>query len=106
LLQEPSDVAVSAITACEVSRIKKKDLLEAAHESLVASHVCLYIAEQLFLSRARREKDLLTLSAEERYHALFEKSPEIIKFIPGNKIAKYLGIHPESLSRIKKNIIP
>jgi hypothetical protein len=58
------------------------------------------------LSRARREKDFLTLSAEERYRLLLEKDPNVVLQIPGNKIASYLGIKPESLSRIRRSIIP
>lgn len=106
LMQEPSDVQVIALTKCNVCIIKRDDLEHNNDSSLVASHLSLYIARQLFLSRAKREKELLTLSAEERYKMLLEKNPEIIKMIPGNKIAKYLGIQAESLSRIRKSIIP
>jgi DNA-binding Lrp family transcriptional regulator len=35
---------------------------------------------------------------------MFKKNTEYISNIPVNKIAKYLGIHPESLSRIRKKI--
>jgi CRP-like cAMP-binding protein len=106
LLQQPSDVQVTTLTKCNVSIVKREHLLQANQVSLMANQLSLYIAQQLFLSRARREKDFLTLTAEERYRALLEKGTDIIKHIPGNKIAKYLGIRPESLSRIRKEIIP
>lgn len=105
LLQQPSDVQVTTLSKCIVSIIKREDLLRANQVSMVSNHLSLYIAQQLFLSRARREKDFLTLSAEERYKMLLEKDPEVIRLIPGNKIAKYLGIQAESLSRIRKSII-
>jgi CRP-like cAMP-binding protein len=105
LLQESSDVQVVALTKCVVIAVKSEDLLQANIKSLVSSHLSLCIAQQLFLSRARREKDFLILSAEERYRMLLEKDPEVIKLIPGNKIAKYLGIQAESLSRIRRSII-
>lgn len=44
-----------------------------------------------------------TLSAEERYLAFLEKS-ELIKKVPVKQIASYLGITPNALSRIRKNI--
>lgn len=106
LLQQPSDVQVTTISASIVTIIKREDLLRANQVSLLSNHISLYIAQQMFLSRARREKNFLTLSAEERYKLLLEKEPEIIQNIPGIKIAKYLGIQPESLSRIRKSIIP
>jgi CRP-like cAMP-binding protein len=106
LLQQPSDVQVMTLSKCSVSIIRREDLLRTSQVSLLSSHLSLYIAQQLFLSRARREKDFLTLSAEERYTQLLERDPEVIKLIPGTKIAKYLGIQPESLSRIRRSIIP
>lgn len=44
-----------------------------------------------------------TLSAEERYLKLMGNS-EIIKKLPVKQIASYLGITPNALSRIRKNI--
>jgi CRP-like cAMP-binding protein len=105
LLQQPSDVQVITLTKCNVAIIKREDLYRANQVSLISSNLSLHIAQQLFLSRARREKDFLTRSAEDRYKKLLEKDPEVIKLIPGNKIAKYLGVQPESLSRIRKSII-
>jgi CRP-like cAMP-binding protein len=106
LLQEPSDVQIKTLQPCKVSIIKRENLLQANQVSLISNHLSLHVAQRLFLSRARREKDFLTLSAEERYHVLLEKDPDIVLQIPGNKIASYLGIEPESLSRIRKSIIP
>ena len=51
----------------------------------------------LFLSRI---KD----NPKKRYIDLLENQPEIIKRIPQQYIASYLGITPISLSRIKKKI--
>lgn len=105
LLQQPSDVQVFTLSVCSVTVINREHLLRANQASLLSNHISLYIAQQLFLSRARREKDFLTLSAEERYKLLLAKEPAIIQNIPGIKIARYLGIQPESLSRIRKSII-
>jgi CRP-like cAMP-binding protein len=105
LLQQPSDVQVTALSKSKVTIIKRDDLLRANQVSLVSSHLSLHIAQRLFLSRARREKDFLILSAEERYKLLLEKAPEIVKLLPVNKIARYLGIQAESLSRIRRTII-
>jgi CRP-like cAMP-binding protein len=106
VLQQPSDVQVTALTPCNMIVIQHDNLLRANQTSLLSSHLNLHVANQLFLSRARREKDFLTLSAEERYKVLLEKNPEVVKQLPGNKIARYLGIQAESLSRIRKAIIP
>lgn len=44
------------------------------------------------------------MSAEEQYLCLIETYPNIIQRIPQRHIASYLGITPESLSRIRKHL--
>lgn len=46
----------------------------------------------------------ITFSPEERYLNLLEKRPEIMQRVPQTVVASYLGITPESLSRIRKRI--
>lgn len=43
----------------------------------------------------------MTLTAEERYYRLMETNPELINRISQKHIASYLGITPQSLSRIR-----
>lgn len=45
-----------------------------------------------------------TLSAEERYLALLKEKPALFQRVPQHFIASYLGISPETLSRIRKKI--
>lgn len=44
-------------------------------------------------------------SAAERLHELLQRCPGIEQMVPQHQIASYLGILPESLSRIKKQLI-
>lgn len=41
---------------------------------------------------------------EERYKVLLRKRPQLVNRVPQHQLASYLGITPESLSRIKKRI--
>lgn len=41
---------------------------------------------------------------EERYKSLLRKRPHLVDRVPQHQLASYLGITPESLSRIKKRI--
>jgi len=43
-------------------------------------------------------------SPEERFKALLAKRPSLINRVPQHQLASYLGMTPESLSRIKKRI--
>lgn len=46
----------------------------------------------------------ITSPPEERYKSLLLKRPHLINRVPQHQLASYLGITPESLSRIKKRI--
>jgi CRP-like cAMP-binding protein len=48
--------------------------------------------------------DTQTETAEEKYQKLLKNAPEIVQRIPQHYIASFLGIKPQSLSRIRKNI--
>ena len=57
------------------------------------------------VSKERRLLSSITYSAEEKYLKLSETNPELIQRIPQNLIASYLGITPETLSRIRKHLL-
>jgi CRP-like cAMP-binding protein len=46
----------------------------------------------------------INYSPEERYKALLKKRANLVERVPQHQLASYLGITPESLSRIKKRI--
>jgi len=104
LTQQPSDVQVTALSDCEVELIDYSELQNAYKTSLVANQLGRLATESSFIINTKREKDFLTKSAQERYDELLSKRPDLIKLVPVNKIAKYLGIHPESLSRLRKKL--
>ena len=104
LLQIPSDTEMTTIVPCEMEAIAYRDLQSAYATSLHANRVGRVLTEQAYLRKARREKDLLSKTAEERYAELLETQGTYVSQIPVNKLAKYLGIHPESLSRIRKKL--
>lgn len=56
------------------------------------------------MKKEMREYELLCLSAEERYRRLLESTPELLDLVTQNEIARYLGITPVALSRIKKRV--
>ena len=67
-----------------------------------------------FLARVIMEEELstyqkiissfITQNAEERYLATLKNDPKLLQRIPQHQIATYLGVSPETLSRIRKRI--
>jgi CRP-like cAMP-binding protein len=52
----------------------------------------------------RRLQEIRFKSIEERYLDLIERQPETLQRVPQQYIAAYLGIEPQSLSRLRKRI--
>lgn len=57
------------------------------------------------ISKERRLINTISYSAEEKYKRLVANHPEMIQRIPQNLIASYLGLTPETLSRIRKKLM-
>lgn len=68
------------------------------------SEFLLGFIEKGFTKKEKRERDLLLLDAETRYLNFLKEYPGMYDRIPQTIIASYLGIQPESLSRIRKKV--
>lgn len=64
-----------------------------------------YMIEHLFMHKTKRELSFVNNTPEERYIELFSERPKVIAEIPQQYIASYIGIKPETLSRIRKKIM-
>jgi len=62
------------------------------------------LLEANYIATHKRINDSLSASAEERYLAFIKTYPDLVEQIPQNQIASYLGITPQSLSRIRKEL--
>ncbi len=52
----------------------------------------------------RRERELLTLNAEERYRLLVQERPELVSLVPQKDLARYIGVTPVAMSRIVSRV--
>ena len=59
------------------------------------------LAEQFFVQKEKREIELVTLEAKERYAIFQQEHPNLEQRIPQYHIASYLGITATQLSRIR-----
>ncbi len=67
--------------------------------------VCRVLSE-VFLSKSQESFDSYVLSSpEERYLKLVKDRPDLVQRVPQYQIASYLGITPESLSRLRKRLV-
>lgn len=104
ITRKKSDGYLSCITDCIVEIIPYNLILKAYDDnSLIANQFVRHLAEVNLVKRILKEGNIHK-PAKERYMTLVSKRPEIIKSIPIAKIANYLGIEPNSLSRIRNSV--
>jgi CRP/FNR family transcriptional regulator, anaerobic regulatory protein len=61
-----------------------------------------HYVEQSFMEIARHGANLAMLDAKQRYYKFMKEKPHLLDRVPQYYIAAYLGIKPQSLSRIRK----
>lgn len=104
LTQTPSEYQVQAMTDTVVWSISYNALQRVYAETQTGNYLGRMAAEQLLLAKSRRELSLLRYTAKERYLRLFREHNRIIREIPLKYIASYIGITPQALSRIRREI--
>lgn len=57
-----------------------------------------------YIALQKRLADMFLLSSEEKYIKLINTYPDIVQRVPQHMIASYMGLTPETLSRVKKNM--
>ncbi|GGF33251.1 Crp/Fnr family transcriptional regulator [Echinicola rosea] len=94
---------IQAISACELYTIKKQ-----AYRSLSETIPQWPEIEKLFISKCfitleDRIFGFLSLTAEERYHQLFQYKQALFNEVPLHFLASMIGMTPETFSRIRRN---
>jgi len=104
LTRTTSEEYVQAITDTEILTVSYKDLQELYDSSQTWDRIGRRIYEGLFIRKQQRVINFIKYRAEERYNLLMAQYPDMILNVPMIHIASYLGIKPETLSRIRAHI--
>jgi CRP/FNR family transcriptional regulator, anaerobic regulatory protein len=105
LTGQPAIENLQALEPCEVVQFQKADLYKLYDLHPIFDRLGRMMAENAFLSLSQLNKMLTNEEPEERYLNLLKRRPELVEKIPQHYIASFLGIQPESLSRIRKRIL-
>ncbi|MGN7762500.1 Crp/Fnr family transcriptional regulator [Paenibacillus sp. 22594] len=96
----PSFFTIEAMEDSAVIEISYDVLKELMDKSRAWERFVYKSVERLYIRKEERERELLYLTAKERYDVFLVKYPGLGHRIPQYHIASYLGITPVSLSRI------
>jgi len=104
LANEPSLFNVQAIETSEITILSKENFEKACDTIPAFERFFRLLIQNAYVSSQRRVSRIYGNSAEERYLKLIKTHPKIIQSVPQLYIASYLGIKPQSLSRIRKKL--
>ena len=101
---EPSEYYLECLEDCIISLGSPERTAELMTKMPRLAIIGSAILEDELVGQKLKYNNFIKLSPEKRYQKLQKHSPELLNRIPQYLIASYLGIKPESLSRIRKRI--
>ncbi len=105
LTGQPTIENMQALEGSEVVQFNKDDLYKLYDTMPIFEKVGRVFAENAYLSISQLNQMKTNEEPEVRYINLLKTRPELVQQIPQHYIASYLGIKPETLSRIRKRIL-
>ncbi|MEA5137721.1 Crp/Fnr family transcriptional regulator [Arcicella rigui] len=100
----PSLDYIQAIEDCDICMISKVDLDYLFQHSKKWERLGRVFFEAYTVQQELRVRSFISETARERYESLVKSKPELIRRTPQIYLANYLGITPQSLSRLRREI--
>ncbi len=104
LTEEAATYNIDALEDSEVvliSRVAHYEMLEKIPK--YQSYI-LHLITGAYLAMTRRLTSVISNSSEERYETISELYPNILQRVPQHMIASYMGLKPETLSRVRRKL--
>ncbi|WP_254162764.1 Crp/Fnr family transcriptional regulator [Chryseosolibacter histidini] len=101
---KPSKLFIETLEPSHILLIEKTDLLHFYKQYPKFVRYFKVIFENKFVEMQNRVLQNISSTAEERYLAFLEQYPRLSNRIPNLQIASYLGVTPEFLSKIRKDL--
>lgn len=101
LLNEPSSIAIETMSEVSTFVFHKDDVNFLMDNCVRYERFMRKLGEYAYAYMYERAFTLLTMSAKERYSKLVKDEPHLMQMFSNYYLASYLGIAPQSLSRIR-----
>jgi len=101
----PSDCYISCIEDT-ILTVSNSDMEAEVNSKFPKFEIMCKVLSEELLARQRIDFDAFkTSSPEQRYLNLLQSRPDLIQRVPQHQLASYLGIKPQSLSRLRARIL-
>lgn len=102
--EQPTQFYLECIDDCQVTTFYRSDIYALYDRFPQMQKFGRLMAEYAYLMMDRRMSHFQFHNLETRYLALLQEEPTLLQRVPQHLIATYLGVTPESLSRIKQRV--
>lgn len=102
--QKPSQLNIEALEAGLVLQIKQQDLYFLYIQIPKLDRIFKVLIELKYIELQNRVLQNFSSTAEQRYLDFLDQYPHLFNRLPNTQIASYLGITPEFLSKVRKNL--
>ena len=105
LNKTPSDYFISCVEDC-ILLVSNSDMEVEINSKFPKFEImCRMLSEELLAKQQIDFDEFKTSSPEQRYLNLLQKRPDLTQRVPQHQLASYLGIKPQSLSRLRARIL-
>jgi len=102
LTRTASTQNIDALEDSEILQIEKQDLEQLYLEVPKFDRFFRVLLQNAFVSNQQRIIASISQTAEEQYLAFIKKYPSLEQRVPQHQVASYLGVTPETISRIRR----
>jgi CRP-like cAMP-binding protein len=101
----PSEFFISCVEDCILTVCNPDAEIEIFSKFPRFETLCRILSEELLAKQRIDFDEFKTSSPEQRYLNLLQKRPDLIQRVPQSQLASYLGIKPQSLSRLRARVL-
>ncbi|MBU2885875.1 Crp/Fnr family transcriptional regulator [Gilvimarinus agarilyticus] len=100
--QAPSEWSIDALSSVRGLKISYENLMAMYDAYKSMERWGRVFNAKILIGIGRRQVEVRNFSAEDRFERLMKDSPHILQKVPQKYLASYLGMSPETFSRLRK----
>jgi len=105
LMLTPSKYNIDAVEDCDLLLATNEGLSTLKDQSPLFLKLMQILDQRSYIASQNRIEATISFTAEEKFIQLMNTYPAFLQRFPQNMLASYLGLSPETLSRVRKQVL-